>query len=130
MKFLVLFCTLILSFSLFADDDNYKYEDNHIHKSLEHLNLNTQQLEKIKKILTANKKDFETFYENKEEYEKKLKSIMRNETFDKRLYIKTKQEISKKAIELEALTLKKIHEVLNNKQRKRFSHYLKEWRFE
>jgi len=130
MKILVLFCTLILSFSLFADDDNYKYEDNHIHKSLEHLNLNTQQLEKIKKILTANKKDFETFYENKEEYEKKLKSIMRNETFDKKLYIKTKQEISKKAIELEALTLKKIHEVLNNKQRKRFSHYLKEWRFE
>jgi len=130
MKILVLFCTLILSFSLFADDDNYKYEDNHIHKSLEHLNLNTQQLEKIKKILTANKKDFETFYENKEEYEKKLKSIMRNETFDKKLYITTKQEISKKAIELEALTLKKIHEVLNNKQRKRFSHYLKEWRFE
>jgi len=130
MKILVLFCTLILSFSLFADDDNYKYEDNHIHKSLEHLNLNTQQLEKIKKILTANKKDFETFYENKEEYEKKLKSIMKNEIFDKKLYIKTKQEISKQAIELEALTLKKIHEVLNEKQKKRFSHYLKEWRFE
>jgi len=130
MKNLVLFCTLIFSITLFADDDNYKYEDNHIHKSLEHLNLNTQQLEKIKKILTADKKDFETFYENKEEYEKKLKSIMRNEIFDKKLYIKTKKEISKKAIELEALTLKKIHEVLNNKQRKRFSHYLKEWRFE
>ncbi len=130
MKILVLFCTLILSISLFADEDKYEYEDNHIHKSLEHLNLNTQQLEKIKKILTADKKDFETFYENKEEYEKKLKSIMRNEIFDKKLYIKTKQEISKKAIELEALTLKKIHEVLNNKQRKRFSHYLKEWRFE
>ncbi len=130
MKILVLFCTLILSISLFADEDKYEYEDNHIHKSLEHLNLNTQQLEKIKKILTADKKDFETFYENKEEYEKKLKSIMRNEIFDKKLYIKTKKEISEKAIELEALTLKKIHKVLNNKQRKRFSHYLKEWRFE
>jgi len=130
MKFLVLFCTLILSISLFADDDKYEYEDNHIHKSLEHLNLNTQQLEQIKTILIVDKKDFETFYENKEEYEKKLKSIMKNEIFDKKLYIKTKQEISKQAIELEALTLKKIHEVLNEKQKKRFSHYLKEWRFE
>jgi len=130
MKILVLFCTLFLSTSLFSDDDKYEYEDNHIHKSLEHLNLNTQQLEKIKEILISDKQDFEIFFEDKELYEKKLKAIMKNKIFDKNLYIKTKQKISKKAIQLEALTLKKIHQVLNNKQRKRFSHYLKEWRFE
>ena len=126
----MLLLTIYSSVFLLADDDKYEYEENHIHKSLEHLNLNSQQLEKIKKILTTDKKAFETFYEDKEEYEKKLKSIVKNEIFDKKLYIKTKQELSKKAIELEALTLKKIHQVLNNKQRKRFSHYLKEWRFE
>ncbi len=130
MKILVLFCTLFLSISLFADDDKYEYENNHIHKSLEHLNLNTQQLVKIEEILTANKKGFEEFYEEKEQYEKKLKAIMKHKIFDKKLYIKTKQELSKKAIDLEALTLKKMHQVLNDKQRKRFSHYLKEWRFE
>jgi len=116
--------------SLFADEDKYEYEDNHIHKSLEHLKLNTQQLVKIEEILTTNKKGFEAFYEEKELYEKKLKTIMQHNIFDKKLYIKTKQELSKKAIHLEALTLKKIHHVLNNKQRKRFSHYLREWRFE
>jgi Spy/CpxP family protein refolding chaperone len=130
VKIIIPILGLFLSLSIVADDDDFNQEENHIHKSLEHLNLSTQQRTQIKMILKSSTKSFHEFYEKKENYEEKLKTIIQNERFDAQLYIKTKEEISKKAIALEAKILKNMHEVLTQKQRKRFTYYLKEWKFE
>ncbi|MDZ7818812.1 MAG: hypothetical protein U5K55_09410 [Aliarcobacter sp.] len=127
MKILKIFL-LLSSLFLFlnADDDKYK----HSYKNLDYLELNTQQIVKMKEILIDFKHQYKEFYEFKEDQEDKLKDILKDDIFDENLYLKILNEIKLKASLLELQRMKKIHTILDEKQRKKFSKYLKEWEVE
>lgn len=131
LKILTLICSLLLSFSLIADDD-YEHErkKSHIYKNLDYLNLSKHQHKEIKEIVVEYREKYEKFYKKREEKENILQELLREETFDKERYEKIAKEIHEDAIELEAKTLQKIHSVLSASQRELFSYYLREWQVE
>ena len=129
MKILKIFLILSsLYLFLNADDDHKKYK--HSYKNLDFLNLNSDQLEKMKTILIDFKKEYKTFYEYKENQEDLLEDLMENKNFDENQYLKIISDIKIKAAILEVERLKRIHVILDEKQREEFSEYLKEWEIE
>ena len=129
MKILKIF--LILSSLLLvlnADEDKHKYK--HSYKNLDYLDLTNEQTKAIKKALVELKKDYEDFYEYKEKQEDILEDIIKANNFDEELYYKTIMDLKTKALKLEVKRIKKIHEVLNEKQKEEFADYLEEWEIE
>ena len=129
MKILKIFLILSsLYLFLNADDDHKKYK--HSYKNLDFLHLNPSQLEKIKTILIDFKKEYKSFYEYKENQENLLKDLMEDKNFDEKQYLKIISDIKIKAAILEVERLKRIHVILDEKQREEFAEYLEEWEIE
>ena len=129
MKILKIFLILSsLYLFLNADDDHKKYK--HSYKNLDFLHLNPTQLEKIKTILIDFKKEYKSFYEYKDNQENLLKDLMEDKNFDEKQYLKIISDIKIKAAILEVERLKKIHVILDEKQREEFAEYLEEWEIE
>jgi periplasmic protein CpxP/Spy len=124
MKILKIFL-LLSSFFLFlnaSDDKHGKYS----YKNLEYLDLNPQQKKDIKEVLIEFKYKYKKFYEYKKDKEDKLKDIIENNVFDDKLYFEILTDLKTKASFLEIEKLKKIHIILDEKQREKFSKYLEE----
>jgi periplasmic protein CpxP/Spy len=124
MKILKIFL-LLSSFFLFlnaSDDKHGKYS----YKNLEYLDLNPQQKKDIKEVLIEFKYKYKKFYEYKKDKEDKLKDIIENNVFDDKLYFEILTDLKTKASFLEIEKLKKIHMILDEKQREKFSKYLEE----
>ncbi|MDT8338096.1 MAG: hypothetical protein RQ763_02720 [Sulfurimonas sp.] len=130
LKILTLICSLLLSFSLIADDDDYEHKKDHIYKNLDYLNLSKDQHKEIKEIVVEYREKYEKFYKKREEKEKRLQELLREETFDKERYEQIAKDKCEDAIGLEAKTLEKIHSILSASQRELFSYYLREWQVE
>lgn len=128
MKILKIFLLLssLFLFSHASDDKHNKYS----HKNLEYLDLTSQQIEKIKEVLIEFKHKYKVFYEYKKEKEDKLKDIIKNNVFDEKSYLEILDDLKMKASLLEIEKMKKIHNILDEKQRKKFSEYLEEWEVE
>lgn len=128
MKILKIFLLLSSLFLfLHASDDKH---NKHSHKNLEYLDLNSQQIEKMKEVLIESKQKYKDFYEYKKEKEDKLKDIIENNVFDEKSYLEILNDLKIKASLLEIEKMKKIHAILDEKQRKKFSKYLEEWEIE
>ncbi|ABV68532.1 hypothetical protein Abu_2324 [Aliarcobacter butzleri RM4018] len=126
MKILKIFL-LLISFVLILNADNkHKYS----YKDLDYLDLNEDQVKVIKKALLDLKKDYKEFYEYKHEQEDILEDIIESDNFNEELYYKILMDLKTKATKLEVKRIKKIHEVLNKKQREEFADYLEEWEIE
>ena len=126
MKILKIFL-LLISFVLILNADNkHKYS----YKDLDYLDLNENQVKVIKKALLDLKKDYKEFYEYKDEQEDILEDIIESDNFNEELYYKILMDLKTKATKLEVKRIKKIHEVLNKKQREEFADYLEEWEIE
>ncbi|MDN5049486.1 hypothetical protein [Aliarcobacter butzleri] len=126
MKILKIFL-LLISFVLILNADNkHKYS----YKDLDYLDLNEDQVKVIKKALLDLKKDYKEFYEYKDEQEDILEDIIESDNFNEELYYKIVMDLKTKATKLEVKRIKKIHEVLNKKQREEFVDYLEEWEIE
>ncbi|KLE10553.1 MULTISPECIES: hypothetical protein [Arcobacteraceae] len=126
MKILKIFL-LLISFVLILNADNkHKYS----YKDLDYLDLNENQVKVIKKALLDLKKDYKEFYEYKDEQEDILEDIIESDNFNEELYYKIVMDLKTKATKLEVKRIKKIHEVLNKKQREEFADYLEEWEIE
>ena len=128
MKILKIFL-LLSSFFLFlnaSDDKHGKYS----YKNLEYLDLIPQQKKDIKEVLIEFKHKYKKFYEYKKDKEDKLKDIIENNVFDDKLYFEILTDLKMKASFLEIEKLKKIHMILDEKQREKFSKYLEEWEIE
>ncbi|MFW3339203.1 hypothetical protein ACN9JY_05580 [Aliarcobacter butzleri] len=126
MKILKIFL-LLISFVLILNADNkHKYS----YKDLDYLDLNEDQIKVIKKALLDLKKDYKEFYEYKDEQEDILEDIIESDNFNEELYYKIVMDLKTKATKLEVKRIKKIHEVLNKKQREEFADYLEEWEIE
>ncbi|MFY4803294.1 hypothetical protein ACOTWC_04345 [Aliarcobacter butzleri] len=126
MKILKIFL-LLISFVLILNADNkHKYS----YKDLDYLDLNENQVKVIKKALLDLKKDYKEFYEYKHEQEDILEDIIESDNFNEELYYKIVMDLKTKATKLEVKRIKKIHEVLNKKQREEFADYLEEWEIE
>ncbi|BAK74709.1 MAG: hypothetical protein RBQ84_06910 [Arcobacter sp.] len=129
MKILKIFLILSsLFFVLNADDDKHKYK--HSYKNLDYLDLNDSQVKAIKKALLDLKKDYKDFYEYKDEQEDILEDIIEADNFNEELYYKIIMDLRTKAAKLEVKRIKKIHEILDKKQKKEFADYLEEWEIE
>ena len=126
MKILKIFL-LLISFVLILNADNkHKYS----YKDLDYLDLNEDQVKVIKKALLDLKKDYKEFYEYKHEQEDILEDIIESDNFNEELYYKILMDLKTEATKLEVKRIKKIHEVLNIKQREEFADYLEEWGIE
>lgn len=123
MKILKIFL-ILNSLVIFLNADEYK----HKYKNLEYLNLNSSQINDFKATLYKYKKLYKDFHKYEENQEKQLEDIMKNDTFDKLLYLKIMEEISLKKIKLEANQMEELHKILNPKQREKFAKYLEEWK--
>ncbi|MBY0540459.1 MAG: hypothetical protein WCR78_02235 [Arcobacteraceae bacterium] len=129
MKILKIFLILSsLYLFLNADDGHKKYK--HSYKNLDFLHLNSTQLEKIKTVLIDFKKEYKEFYEYKEKQEDLLEDLIENNEFDEKQYLKILTDIKMKSAILEVKRLRKIHEILDEKQREEFADYLEEWEIE
>ena len=134
LKILALLCSIIFTTNLFADkyehhEKNEEYR-HHIYKNLDYLNLDKNQLAKIKEVLKKYKKESKKFYKFERKKEIELAQIIEKKYFDEKAYEKVLDEINQKSKEIEVKNLKKIHDILNDEQKEKFSHFLKEWRIE
>ncbi|WP_368029970.1 Spy/CpxP family protein refolding chaperone [Arcobacter sp. s6] len=131
MKILKIFL-LLGSLFLFvnADDDDGHHKYKHSYKNLDYLELNNEQTAKIKEILIEFKEQYKEFYEFKEKQEDRLKDILKDDTLNEKEYLTILNEIKSKASLLEVEKMRNIHNILNEKQRKKFSKYFKEWEVE
>lgn len=128
MKILKIFL-LLSSLFLFlnaSDDKHGKYS----YKNLEYLDLNPQQKRDIKEILIESKYKSKKFYEYKKDKEDELKDIIENNIFNDKLYFEILNDLKMKASFLEIEKMKKIHSILDEEQRKKFSRYFEEWEIE
>ncbi len=131
LKILTLICSLLLSFSLVADDDyEHEHKKDHIYKNLDYLNLSKHQYKEIKDIVVEYRKEYKKFYKKRQKLQKSLQELLREEKFDKERYEEISKEMHEDAIKLETETLDNIHSVLSPSQRERFSYYLREWQVE
>ncbi|MGM0520061.1 MAG: hypothetical protein ACQERD_10505 [Campylobacterota bacterium] len=138
LKILILLFSITFSNLLLADDDydydkydEHKYnKKHHIYKNLDYLNLNNQQIKKLKKVLIKYQKEYREFYKKNKKEEKKLKELIVSSHFDKDEYEESLEEIYEEKIELETDFIESIHSILTPKQRERFSLHFKEWRVE
>ena len=128
MKILKIFL-LLTSLFLFSHASDDKH-NKHSHKNLEYLDLNSQQIEKMKEVLIEFKHKYKVFYEYKQEKEDKLKDIIKNNVFEEKSYLEILNDLKMKTSLLEIEKMKKIHAILDEKQRKKFSEYLEEWEVE
>ena len=76
------------------------------------------------------KKEYKEFYEYKEKQEDLLEDLIENNEFDEKQYLKILTDIKIKSANLEVSRLKKIHAILDEKQREEFAQYLEEWEIE
>ena len=125
LKILLLLTSLSL-FSHASDDKHNKYS----HKNLEYLDLNLSHIEKLTEVIIESKRKYKDFDEYKQEKEDKLKDIIKNNVFDEKSYLEILNDLKIKASLLEIEKMKKIHAILDEKQRKKFSEYLEEWEVE
>ncbi len=91
------------------------------------MNLDDKQVKAIKNILVELKDEYKEFYEYKDDIEDEIEDMIEESNFDENLYIKKTMEMRKKATILEAKRIKRIHEILNEKQRDKFADHFKEW---
>ena len=129
MKILKIFL-LLGSLFLFANADNNDHWYRHSYKNLDYLELNNEQTAKIKEILIEFKEQYKEFYEFKEKQEDRLRDILKDDTLNEKEYLTILNEIKSKASLLEVEKMRNIHNILNEKQRKKFSKYFKEWEVE
>ncbi len=134
LKILALLCSIIFTTNLFADKYEHHERDekvkHHIYKNLDYLNLDKNQLAKLKEVLKKYKIESKKFYKFERKKEKELTQIIGKRDFDEKAYEKVLDEINQKSKEIEIKNLKKIHDILNDEQKEKFSHFLKEWRIE
>lgn len=126
MKILKIFLILCSIFLFLNGDDDYK-KSKHSYKNLDYLNLDEKQVKAIKNILLELKDEYKEFYEFKDDIEDDIEDLIEESNFDEKLYIQKSMEIKKKATILEAKRIKKILEILNEKQRDKFADHFKEW---
>lgn len=126
MKILKIFLILCSIFLFLNGDDDYK-KYKHSYKNLDYLNLDEKQVKAIKNILLELKDEYKEFYEFKDDIEEDIEDLIEESNFDEKLYIQKSMEIKKKATILEAKRIKKILEILNEKQRDKFADHFKEW---
>lgn len=129
MKILKIFLILCSIFLALNADGNYK-KYKHSYKNLDYLNLDENQVKELKNVLVELKSEHKKFYKYKDHIEDELEDIIEKDNFDEKLYIQKSMEIKKKATILEAKRVKKIHEILNKKQREEFAEHFKEWTIE
>ena len=129
MKILKIFL-LLSSLFLFVNADNNDHWYRHSYKNLDYLELNNEQTAKIKEILIEFKEQYKEFYEFKEKQEDRLRDILKDDTLNEKEYLTILNEIKSKASLLEVEKMRNIHNILNEKQRKKFSKYFKEWEVE
>ena len=131
LKILVILCSLLIPFVLSAsDDEHHSYKRSHLYKNLDFLDLDKKQYKQIREVLINYKKNYKKYYKYKEDKEEKLKKLFLEDDFNKEKYLYISRKIKEKASLLEANNLKEIHEILDEKQREKFSYYLKEWEVE
>lgn len=144
-KILVFLCSFLFTFNLIASDHDFdkeheKFEEykknyhisskHHLYKNLDYLDLSESQLSSLKDVMKKYKKEYKKFYKFKRKKEKELSSLMREEILDKDKYKEILSQINSKAMKLEINNLEKIHTILNEKQKEKFSYFLQEWRVE
>ena len=125
MRFIIIFLLLI---NLYADSDHHSYR--HINKELSHLNLTADQTKQIKEILKEFRTELRAYRDLKEEIEDKRKDIFLKEVFDVKELNRLNLRLDTKAHEIENQLLKKVHTILNLKQRIEFIHYFDDWEVE
>ncbi len=123
LKIFLILCSIFLFLN--GDDDYKKYKRSY--KNLDYLNLDEKQVKAIKNILLELKDEYKEFYEFKDDIEDDIEDLIEESNFDENLYIQKSMEIKKKATILEAKRIKKILEILNEKQRDKFADHFKEW---
>lgn len=126
MKILKIFLILCSLFLYLNADNNYK-KYKHSYKNLDYLNLDNNQVRAIKDILLELKDEYKEFYKYKDMLDDEIEDMIEESNFDENLYIKKTMEMRKKATILEAKRIKRIHEILNEKQRDKFADHFKEW---
>ena len=122
LKIFLILCSIVLVLNA-SGKDEYK----HSYKNLDYLNLNPSQVKAIKNILLELKDEYKKFYEFKDDVEDELEDIIEDSKFDEKLYFEKVIEMKKRATILEAKRIKKILEILNEKQRDEFADHFKEW---
>lgn len=126
MKILKIFLILCSLFLYLNADNNYK-KYKHSYKNLDYLDLNDNQVRAIKDILLELKDEYKEFYKYKDMLDDEIEDMIEESNFDEKLYIQKTMEIKKRATTLEAKKIKKIHKILNDKQRDKFADHFKEW---
>jgi periplasmic protein CpxP/Spy len=102
MKILKIFLLLSSLFLfLYADNDDGHHKYKHSYKNLEYLELDSQQIERMKEILIDFKHQYKKFNEFKEDQEDRLKDIIKYDNFDEKEYLDILNEIKSKASNLE-----------------------------
>jgi Spy/CpxP family protein refolding chaperone len=122
LKIFLILCSIVLVLNA-SGKDEYK----HSYKNLDYLNLNPSQVKAIKNILLDLKDEYKKFYEYKDDIEDELEDLIEDSKFDEKLYFKKVMEMKKRATILESKRIKKILEILDEKQRDEFADHFKEW---
>lgn len=125
--------TLILLFLLnflFADSDHHKEKDHYYSKDLTYLSLSSSQEEQVKKILKNYRKELKRYrHFKKEQIEKKQKLFLEN-TYDANKLEQINQTINQEETRIERELMQHLHDILSSEQKKKFTHYIREWEIE
>jgi len=123
---------LFLSFYsvlLFAGE--HEHNDHHYYsKDLTYLNLNHDQKEKIKEILSEYRKNLKDLRKTKREFKEKKQELFAKEIFDVEALKNLNTHLNQKINAIEIPLLQKLHNVLTLEQRQKFIHYIDEWEVE
>lgn len=123
MKFILIFL-LFLNVLVAGDHSHYHGKD------LTFLELDGRQEDKVKDILRTYRKDIKEYRKYKEEMFEGKQDIFKKDIFDGAALDKINQQVSDFATRIEINFLREVHQVLSEKQRKKFVSYIDEWEIE
>lgn len=120
LKIFIILCSVIV---ILNANDKYDYS----YKNLDYLHLNEKQKKTIENLLLDSKDEYEEFYEYKSKLNYELENIIKSKNFDEKLYFQKVMQMRAKAASLGVKRLKKILEILDDKQKEKFAKHFKEW---
>ncbi len=122
----ILLVILLVANLLMADHDDDK-KIVQMPYDMRYLGLTKMQKRTIYRLLLTYRERRKRVHKKTETLERRTLWLFKQDKFDKEQFLTQHLQLKRELLEIEADFLKSLHGILNEKQREKFAHHLKEW---
>lgn len=115
---------------LIGDDDYDEHKRRHMPLDVSYLDLSQEKHAKLVDIVKRFRHAHKRFDKEQKASERKIGALFVAEEFDKEEFIKISNALKASSTKIQAEFFAEVHKLLDEKQKKRFAEYMREWEVE